>query len=659
MNVSVTVKPLRDEHIPNISLINGKFSSDYCKDKKFNSYLDYKKDENGNEMCRLKKDNMLDIKYFDWMKKEGKEYCKLKVDEDGDKYHNWSCDIFGNQTCDKKINKNGKEYYKWVFYKKERRIESSLHKDIEGNIYYDVTIYQNLVTGSNYNGKIIEPEMIRCKRLVSNSCNFEEWEKTKNGNQKCKCLTLSNDDKYEMWSKDEYGNNHCDRLIQSNGVILTNWFCDNTKNEKCDLKIDIKGNKMINWRLNSNDNEYCDEIFWPNGDYYKKWSKIKGIQRCKKLILKNGNVYEDWVCYIEGYQKSNQFFSINGTKYKNWSQDINGIIQFDFDEEFTKVNVTKFNKITKNILIEYFEIFKNGIDLIKLKKIEEMKLKEKIKLQERQKRKEKRRQIKEILELNNKDIPHIDVNYLDEYYEQIINLGNIEFTKESIKINSIAKRETIILEEQKQSPKWKQVVQQKTKRPQPISRTSAPKPKTTSKSKGPSQQNGPKKNGKQNKVTRVSSDLVQTYREDPIEKFKPLKQSSVTFEGSGEYKLSHQDWNDSVNEQNKLIINESVSIHNYDRNKYLYDAHNTKWSTGNNCVRDHIKSIVSHFRDPNNLILFVMTGYGNGILRKELASWRKTYQINGIDYCSDTSKVFDENGSDREDMVVLHIRLLY
>ena len=53
-----------------------------------------------------------------------------------------------------------------------------------------------------------------------------------------------------------------------------------------------------------------------------------------------------------------------------------------------------------------------------------------------------------------------------------------------------------------------------------------------------------------------------------------------------------------------------------------------------------------------------MTGRGTGILRKELANWSKTYFKDDNKFYSLTYKVYDENGIDRYDMVMIKIKVI-
>ena len=93
------------------------------------------------------------------------------------------------------------------------------------------------------------------------------------------------------------------------------------------------------------------------------------------------------------------------------------------------------------------------------------------------------------------EFEEIPSNSLDEYYEQIVELGNINYSikKPAIAIHSIPKKDILPQQEYVSSPKWKQVKTESHKR------SSFPLPKKAQitkqsvksvKKSGPSQPNG-------------------------------------------------------------------------------------------------------------------------------------------------------------------------
>ena len=142
-----------------------------------------------------------------------------------------------------------------------------------------------------------------------------------------------------------------------------------------------------------------------------------------------------------------------------------------------------------------------------------------------------------------------------------------------------------------------------------------------------------------------------------MEKFNKLSNSPIKFNGIESNLLSYNDWNKTICDEKKIDIDD-ISIYKYKNKNYLYDAHHTTWKKSDNCVRDNINKIVDNFNDINNLGIYVMTGRGTGVLRKELANWSKTYFRDEKKFYSLTSKVYDENGIDRDDIVIIKIKMI-
>ena len=336
-----------------------------------------------------------------------------------------------------------------------------------------------------------------------------------------------------------------------------------------------------------------------------------------------------------------------------------GIIKFEYCVDFIEKYFKKFNNFLKPIFHEYFKLFFRNIDIIKEKQKKADKIKKK------KQNRDKRKKIKDKLESKGiTEFKEIEACYLDEYYNQIVKQDNIDYINNNSEstTQSIPKREIVDKEEVNTNPKWKQVKNQSNKRPSiPIKKVNLSKnnDKTTKKS-GPLQPNG---TGKQ-KVKKLPAAIVKTkyelepLREDPMEKFNLISSSNIDFKGKVPLQMSHNDWNKSLIEKNILNIN-NINIFEHSHNKYLYDAHGNTWTKGDNCIRNIVLDIVKYFEDPSNLSLFIMTGIGNGFLRKELASWTKMHQTKYANYNLLTSKVYDDHGADRLDMVVINITSLH